>query len=99
VNRVHAALGGLTELDAILERTVKEVGSHSTSTSAPCSSAPRRAARGLDLPLEGGLHGRPRQNEIPRALLDLLSAEGSYVLLPDVAADEKGSPTSRPPRR
>ncbi len=37
----------------------------------------------------GAPHGRGR-DELPRALFELLSAEGSYALLPDVAAGESG---------
>src|SRR5690606_24199280 len=37
----------------------------------------------------GAVEGRGRE-EIPRALFELLAAEDSHVLLPDVAADEQG---------
>jgi diguanylate cyclase (GGDEF)-like protein len=89
VNRVHAALGGLTELEAILERTVQELGSHfdldlCAAQLLPLDQLPGPSAfcwKG------GAMHGRNR-DEVPRALFELLSAEGSYALLPDVAAGE-----------
>ena len=91
VTRVHAALGGLTELDAIHERTVREVA----------------GALGLDLcvvklmPLDGhaalssaswkaGVPAGRHPPEPPQALLDLLAGEETSVLLPDVAADGAG---------
>ena len=98
VNRVHAALGGLTEIDAILERTVR--------SRLPLRPRPlRRPAPPLDQhPGRLGLHwkrGHPpaAARSSSRALFELLSAEGSYVLLPDVAADEKASPSCRRPTR
>ncbi len=92
VNRVHAALGGLTELEAILERTVQEIGSHFDLDLCavqlhPLDQLPGPSAfcwKGGALP-----HGRNR-DEVPLALFGLLTAEGSYALLPDVAADENG---------
>mgnify|MGYP000857375584 FL=1 len=91
VNRVHAALGGLTEIDAILERTVSEIGSHFAPDLCAVQLRPLDQLPGpASFYWKGGApHGRTR-DDVPRALFDLLSAEGSYALLPDVAADEKG---------
>jgi diguanylate cyclase (GGDEF)-like protein len=91
VNRVHAALGGLTELDAILERTVQEIGSHFDLDLCVVQLRPLDQ---LKIPAAfawkaGDPHGRHAE-EVPPALFAALSAEGSYALLPDVAADEKG---------
>ena len=89
VNRVHAALGGLTELEAILERTVQEIGSHFDLDLCAVQLHPldQLSAPSAFCWKGGVLHGRNR-DEVPRALFELLSAEGSYALLPDVAAGE-----------
>ena len=91
VNRVHAALGGLTELDAILERTVQEIGSHFDLDLCAVQLYPLDQLPGPSaFSWKGGVpHGRGR-DEIPRALFEVLSAEGAYALLPDVASGEQG---------
>jgi diguanylate cyclase (GGDEF)-like protein len=91
VNRVHAALGGLTELEAILERTVAEIGSHFDLDLCAVQLRPLDQLAGpSSFYWKGGVpHGRARE-DVPRALFELLSAEGSYALLPDVSADERG---------
>lgn len=91
VNRVHAALGGLTELDAILERTVQEIGSHFDLDLCAVQLHPLDQLAGPSaFCWKGGVpHGRGR-DEIPKALFEVLSAEGSYALLPDVASGEQG---------
>lgn len=91
VNRVHAALGGLTELDAILERTVQEIGSHFDLDLCAVQLHPLDQLAGPSaFCWKGGApHGRGR-DEIPKALFEVLSAEGSYALLPDVASGEQG---------
>lgn len=91
VNRVHAALGGLTELDAILERTVQEIGSHFDLELCAVQLHPLDQLAGPSaFCWKGGApHGRGR-DEIPKALFEVLSAEGSYALLPDVASGEQG---------
>ncbi len=91
VNRVHAALGGLTELDEILERTAREIGTHFDLELCAVQLRPLDALQGLSSFhwKAGGTDARGRE-EIPRALFELLAAEDSHVLLPDVAADEKG---------
>lgn len=91
VTRVHAALGGLTELDAILERTVREVGGQLGLELCVVQLNPldgRAALRSASWKA-GSAAGR-RPPEMPRALLDLLSGEETSVLMPDVAADEAG---------
>lgn len=91
VNRVHAALGGLTELDAILERTVQEVGSHFDLDLCAVQLQPLGQLAG---PVSFHWKDRPPQDraraEVPRALFERLSAERSYALLPDVTADPSG---------
>jgi diguanylate cyclase (GGDEF)-like protein len=91
VNRVHAALGGLTELDAILERTVQEIGSHFDLDLCAVQLHPLDQLEG---PVSFHWKDRPPQDrsraEIPRALFERLSAEGSYALLPDVTTDPSG---------
>ena len=91
VNRVHAALGGFTEQEAILDRTVKEVGSHFDLDLCVVQLQPLGELRGASSSYwKGGVpHGRGPV-ELPRALFELLAAEGSYALLPDVFADDKG---------
>ncbi|HYN42341.1 MAG TPA: diguanylate cyclase [Thermoanaerobaculia bacterium] len=91
VNRVHAALGGLTELEAILDRTVQEIGSHFDLDLCAVQLHPLDQLPGPSaFCWKGGIaHGRGR-DEVPQALFELLSAEGSYALLPDVAAGENG---------
>lgn len=92
VNRVHAALGGLTELEEILERTVQEIGSHFDLDLCAAQLHPLDQLSGPSaFCWKGGAfpHGRNR-DEVPQALFELLSAEGSYALLPDVAAGENG---------
>jgi len=91
VNRVHAALGGLTELDAILERTAQEIGAHFDLDLCAVQLRPHGP-----LPGPSALHwkeGAPRgkaRAEVPAALFGRLSVEGSHVLLPDVGADPEG---------
>jgi diguanylate cyclase (GGDEF)-like protein len=90
VARLHAALGGLTEVEAVLQRTVEEVGPHldldlcavRLSPSAELPGAAAAYAKTGARPASG--------EEIPDALLAHLSAEGSHVLLPDVSADAHG---------
>ncbi|MRR11237.1 GAF domain-containing protein, partial [bacterium] len=92
VNRVHAALGGLTELEAILDRTVQEIGSHFDLDLCAVQLHPLDQLSGpSSFFWKGGVapQGRSRE-EVPNALFELLSAEGSYALLPDVAAGEHG---------
>lgn len=91
VSRLHGVLGGLTEVDAILKRTVKELGPHFDVDLC----AVRLTATG-ELPgasavytRSGSEPGRPGE-EIPDALLKALSAEGAHVLFPDAAADPRG---------
>ncbi len=91
VNRVHAALGGLTELDAILERTAQEIGSHFDLDLCAVQLNPRDP-----FPGPASFHWKerpsraPAREEIPRALFERLTAEGSCALLPDVTADPNG---------
>jgi diguanylate cyclase (GGDEF)-like protein len=90
VARLHAALGGLTEVEAVLQRTVDEVGPHldldlcavRLSPSAELPGAAAAYAKTGARPASG--------EEIPESLLAHLSAEGSHVLLPDVSADAHG---------
>ena len=92
VNRVHAALGGLTELEAILDRTAEEIGSHFDLELCAVQLHPLDQLPGPSaFYWKGG--GRPtgrNRDEVPPALFELLSAEGSYTLLPDVAAGDHG---------
>lgn len=92
VNRVHAALGGLTELDAILERTAQEVGAHFDLDLCVVQLHP------LDQhPSSAAVHWKERpprdrlRAEVPRALFERVAAEGSSVLVPDVAAEPAGA--------
>ena len=91
VNRVHAALSGLTELEAILARAVEETGTGlgleicavhlgSLDGQRPYSCAWRKPD-GRDVRIEAAL---------PRALLERLSTEDAHVLLPDVTAGADG---------
>lgn len=91
VNRVHAALGGLTELDAILERTVQEIGSHFDLDLCAVQLLPLDQLAGpAAFCWKGGTQRGRNRDEVPRALFELLSAEGSYALLPDVSTGENG---------
>jgi len=91
VARLHTSLGGLTEVDAILQRTVKEVGPYfdldycavrlATTAEFPGSSA---------VYVKTGTATPRRGEEVPDSLLSHLSAEGSHVLLADVSSDPRG---------
>lgn len=91
VARLHTALGGLTEVDAILQRTVKEIGPYFDLDYC----AVRLVATG-EFPGSSAVHvktgsANPRRGEeVPDSLLSHLSAEGSHVLLPDVSSDPRG---------
>ena len=91
VARLHASLGGLTEVDAILQRTVKEVGPYFDLDYC----AVRLLASG-DLPgtaatyLKAGTGVSSGGEEIPDGLFSHLSAEGSHLLLPDISSDPRG---------
>lgn len=91
VNHVHAALAGLTEIDEILERTVREVGTHFDLDVCAVQLRPLDQRPGASSVFwkAGGPAGGGR-GEIPAALVELLSAEGSYALMSDVASGENG---------
>lgn len=91
VARLHAALAGLTEVEPILQRTVKEVGPHFDVDF--CSI---RIVGSGELPGASASYGKTGSTphapgeEIPDALLSHLSGEGSHVLLADAMADPRG---------
>ncbi len=91
VARLHAALSGMTEVEAILQRTVTEVGPHFDADLCairllPTGELPGAAA----VALKSGSLGPRMGEDVPDALLSHLSAEGSHVLLADAAADPRG---------
>jgi len=91
VNRVHAALGGLTEIDAILERTVQEIGAHFGLDLCAVQLRPHGPLPGPSaLSWKEGAPREKARTEVPAALFGRLSVEGSHVLLPDVGADPEG---------
>lgn len=91
VARLHASLSGLTEIPAILQRTVEEMGPHFDLDLCcvkilPSGELPGAAAAYVKTGTQGQVSGE----EIPDALLAHLSTEGSHVLLADVMADALG---------
>lgn len=91
VNRVHAALSGLTDLEAVLARTAEETGAglgldvcvvqvRGFDGSRPSSNAWTRSGGAL----------APAERAFPRALLDRLAAPDASVLLADVSVDAEG---------
>lgn len=91
VARIHAALSGLTEVDAILQRTVKEVGEHFDADLCAIRLLPTGELPGASaIRLRSGSPGPRPAEEIPDALLSHLSAEGSHVLLADASSDASG---------
>lgn len=91
VSRLHSVLGGLTEVDAILQRTVKELGPHFDVDLCAVRLIPTGELPGASASYtrSGSETSRPGE-EIPDALLQALSAEGAHVLLPDAASDPRG---------
>jgi diguanylate cyclase (GGDEF)-like protein len=91
VARLHAALSGMTEVDAILQRTVKEVGPHFDADLCAIRLLPTGELPGASaVSLKSGSPGPRAGEDVPDALLSHLSAEGSHVLLADAAADPRG---------
>ncbi|HKC25434.1 MAG TPA: diguanylate cyclase [Thermoanaerobaculia bacterium] len=91
VSRLHAALGGLTEVSAVLQRTVEEVGPHldldlCAVRLSPSAELPGAAAAYA----KSGAAALGAGDDIPDALLAHLSAEGAHVLLADVSAEGHG---------
>lgn len=89
VNRVHAALGGLTEIEEILERTVREVAAHLDLDLCVAQLRSLDQHPGLSAAHWKGSAAR-RVPELPRPLVEILAREGDHVLLPDVASDASG---------
>ena len=86
VGRVHTSLSGLTDVVAIVRRTVEEVGPHFDLDLCALRIVPSGELAGAQaVSVRGG--GGDATVEIPDALLHHLASEGSHVFLPDVAAD------------
>ena len=91
VGRLHAALGGLTEVGAVLQRTVKELGPHFDLDLCAIRLAPTGELPGASaLYTKAGDEGTHTGEEVPDALRQALSAEGAHVLLVDAPADPRG---------
>jgi diguanylate cyclase (GGDEF)-like protein len=86
VSRLHAALSGLTDVVAIVRRTVEDVGPHFDLDLCALRIVPSGELAGAQaVAVRGG--GGDATVDVPDALLQHLAAEGSHVFLPDVAAD------------
>jgi diguanylate cyclase (GGDEF)-like protein len=91
IARLHTSLGGLTEIDTILHRTVKELGPYFDLDYC----AVRLVATG-EFPgaaavyVKTGAEAPRRGEEIPDSLFSHLSGEGSHLLLSDVSSDPRG---------
>ena len=91
VARLHTSLGGLTEVDAILQRTVKEVGPYFDLDYCAVRLAATREFPGSSAVYVKTGSATPRRGEeVPDSLLSHLSAEGSHLLLADVSSDPRG---------
>jgi len=90
VNGVHAALAGLTEIDTILERTVEEIGSRLGLDLCAVQLRPLDGRPGAASFRFREAPAAPRRVEVPRAVFDRLTSEGTSVLLPDLFADPQG---------
>ena len=91
VARLHTSLGGLTEVDAILQRTVKEVGPYFDLDYCAVRLATTGEFAGSSaVYVKTGTATPRRGEEVPDSLLSHLSAEGSHVLLADVSSDPRG---------
>lgn len=91
VARLHTSLGGLTEVDAILQRTVKEVGPYFDLDYCAVRLATTGEFAGSSaVYVKTGTATPRRGEEVPDSLLSHLSAKGSHVLLADVSSDPRG---------
>lgn len=90
VSRLHAALSGLTDVQTILSRTAEEVGPHFDLDLCTVRILPAGELAGAAAAYVKGGSGIAPGEEIPDHLLSHLSAEGSHVLLADVASDPLG---------
>jgi diguanylate cyclase (GGDEF)-like protein len=91
VARLHTSLGGLNEVDAILQRTVKEVGPYFDLDYCAVRLAATREFHGSSaVYVRTGAASPQRGEEVPESLLSHLSAEGSHLLLADVSSDPRG---------
>ncbi len=91
VARLHTSLGGLTELEAILQRTVKEVGPYFDLDYCAVRLASSGEFSGSSaVYVKTGTATPRRGEEVPDSLVSHLSAEGSHVLLADVSSDPRG---------
>lgn len=90
VGRLHAALGGLTDVQSILSRTVEEVGPHFDLDLCTVRILPAGELGGAAASYVKGGSAISPGDEIPEPLLSHLSAGGSHVLLADVASDPLG---------
>ena len=90
VNAVHAALAGLTQIDAILERAVEEVGGRLALDLCAVQLRPLDGHAGAAAFRFREAPAGPRRVEVPRAVFERLPAEGASLLLPDLFADPQG---------
>ncbi len=91
VARLHTSLGGLTEVGAILQRTVEEIGPYFDLDYCAVRLLPTGELTGAAAVYARTGGGLPRSGEeIPDTLLSHLSGEGSHLLLPDVSSDPRG---------
>ena len=90
VSAVHAALAGLTEIDAILERTAEEIGSRLGLDLCAVQLRPLDGHAGAGAFRFREAPPAPRRVEVPRAVFERLPSEGASVLLPDLFGDPQG---------
>lgn len=90
VGAVHSALAGLTGIDAVLERTAEEIGSRLGLDLCAVQLRPLDGHPGAGAFRFREAPAGSRRVEIPRAVFERLSAEGSSVLLADLFSDPEG---------
>ena len=90
VARLHTALSGLTDVSAVASRTVDELGPQFDFDVCAIRLLPAGGLPGTQAAYVKG-RGSAAAVEIPNALLNHLSAEGSHLLLPDIGTDPIGA--------
>jgi diguanylate cyclase (GGDEF)-like protein len=90
VGRLHSALTGLTDISAIVSRTVDEIGPQFDFDVCAIRLLPAGELPGTQAAYVKG-RGSAAAVEIPNSLLGHLSAEGSHLLLHDIGADPHGA--------
>ncbi len=88
VGRLHAALTGLTDVHAIVSRTVEELGPQFDLDVCAVRLLPSGELPGADAAWVKA--GGPTELQIPAALLTHLATEGSHAFFADASSDRHG---------